>query len=217
MRLESMQDVLTNQLKDMLSAENQLTKALPKLAKAARSPQLREALENHLEETERQIERIEQAFESLGKRAQAKHCHGMEGLIKEGEEAMEAEGEDALVDTEIIAAAQRVEHYEISAYGTVVEIARQMGLHDVAQLLEESLEETKTADLMLTRVNEQEIQELAYATGMAGVGAESSSMGSGSSSSSARGSTSSKSGGRSNGGRSNGGKSGSTSRSKSKS
>lgn len=215
MRLESMQDVLTNQLKDMLSAENQLTKALPKMAKAARSEKLRAALESHLGETERQIERLEQVFESLGKRPQAKHCHGMEGLIKEGEEAIEAEGEDALVDTEIIAAAQRVEHYEISAYGTVVEIARQMGLHDIAQQLEESLEEEKTADLTLTRVNEQEIQELAYSLGTAEVGAGSSmSASSGSSSSGSR------SGGRgsSNGGRSNGGKSASSSsRGKSKS
>ena len=214
MRLESMQDVLTNQLKDMLSAENQLTKALPKMAKAARSEKLREALESHLGETERQIERLEQVFESLGKRPQAKHCHGMEGLIKEGEEAIEAEGEDALVDTEIIAAAQRVEHYEISAYGTVVEIARQMGLHDIAQLLEESLEEEKTADLTLTRVNEQEIQELAYSLGTAEVGAGSS-MGSSSGSSS----SGSRSGGRSssNGGRSSGGKSGSSASSRGKS
>jgi ferritin-like metal-binding protein YciE len=172
-RLESMQDVFTNQLKDVLSAEKQLLKALPKMAKGAKSSKLAEAFEHHLTETERQVERIEQIFEHLGKRAQAKHCHGMEGLIKEGDEALEAEGEDALVDTEIIAAAQRVEHYEIAAYGCLVEYSKLMGMDEVTGLLEESLEEEKSADRKLTEVNESEISANAMSAGMAGVGAES--------------------------------------------
>jgi ferritin-like metal-binding protein YciE len=172
-KLESMQDVFTNQLKDVFNAEKQLTKALPKMAKGARSPKLAEAFEHHLEETEGQIRRLEQVFEHLGKRAQGKHCHGMEGLLKEGDEALEAEGEDALVDTEIIAAAQRVEHYEIAAYGCLVEYSKLMGMDEVTRLLEQSLEEEKAADRKLTEVNESEISANALAAGMAGVGAES--------------------------------------------
>lgn len=170
MKLESMHDVLHNQMRDVLNAEKQLTKALPKMAKAARSPALAEAFTEHLEETEAQIERLEQCFEILGKRAQGKHCHGMEGLLKEGDEAMEAEGEDALVDSEIIAAAQRVEHYEIAAYGCMAEYAEKMGLTQIAALLNESLEEEKAADKKLTQVNEQEIAVSAYSAGMAMAG-----------------------------------------------
>jgi ferritin-like metal-binding protein YciE len=173
MKLESMQDVLVNQLRDLYNAEKQLTKALPKMAKAARSEALSQAFTEHLEETEKQIERLDQVFEHLGKRAQGKQCHGMEGLIKEGDEAMEAEGEDALVDTEIIAAAQRIEHYEIAAYGCVAHYAELMGLDDVAKLLNESLEEEEAADQKLTAVNQDEISEGALAAGTAGVGAES--------------------------------------------
>lgn len=173
MKLESMQDVFVNQLKDVLSAEKQLLKALPKMAKAAKSEALATAFEDHLAETEEQIVRLEQVFESLGKRAQAKHCHGMEGLLKEGDEAMEAEGVDALVDTEIIAAAQRVEHYEIAAYGCLVNYAEMMGLKKAAELLTESLEEEKAADQKLTSVSETEIAAEAMAAGMAEVGAES--------------------------------------------
>lgn len=174
MKLESMQDVFVNQIKDVLSAEKQLLKALPKMAKAARSPALATAFEDHLAETEQQIERLEQVFESLGKRAQAKHCHGMEGLLKEGEEAMEAEGEDALVDTEIIAAAQRVEHYEIAAYGCLVQYAEMMGLKEAAELFGESLKEEKAADQKLTKINESEIAAEAMSAGMAEAGASSS-------------------------------------------
>lgn len=172
MRLESMQDVFINQLRDVLSAEKQLTKALPKMAKAARSPMLTKAFEDHLVETEEQIVRLEQVLESVGKRPSAKHCHGMEGLLKEGDEAIEAEGEDALVDTEIIAAAQRVEHYEIAAYGCLVQYAKTMGLTEAAELLGKSFEEEKAADMKLTRINESEISADALAAGMAGVGAE---------------------------------------------
>lgn len=172
MRLESMQDVFINQLRDVLSAEKQLTKALPKMAKAAKSPALATAFEAHLVETEEQIVRLEQVFESVGKKASAKHCHGMEGLLKEGDEAIKAEGEDALVDTEIIAAAQRVEHYEIAAYGCLVQYAEMMGLTEAAELLTLSLEEEKAADTKLTQINETEISASALAAGMAGVGAE---------------------------------------------
>ena len=219
MRLESMQDVFVNQLKDVLSAEKQITKALPKMVKAAKSSQLAEAFESHLEETEKQIERLEQVFESLGKRAQAKHCHGMEGLLKEGDEAMEAEGEDALVDSELIAAAQRVEHYEIAAYGTLANYAQMMGLTEAAELLHETLEEEKAADRKLTEVNEQEISSSAMAVGVGSGGSGSPSGGGRSAKSSASGgSTSGSMGGSKSGsmggsahGSTSGGKSGSTS------
>lgn len=168
MRLESMQDVFVEQLRDVLSAEKQLTKALPKMAKAARSPRLKEAFDSHLRETEEQIDRLERVFGTVGKKPVSKHCAGMEGLIKEGEEAMEAEGEDALVDSVLIAAAQRVEHYEISAYGSLAEYARVLGLEEANGLLEETLAEEKAADAKLTEVNESEIEESALAIGMEG-------------------------------------------------
>ncbi|HET8770395.1 MAG TPA: ferritin-like domain-containing protein [Gemmatimonadaceae bacterium] len=182
MRLESMQDVFVEQLKDVLNAEKQLTKALPKMAKGAHSPKLREAFENHLRETETHVERLEQVFERLGKRAQGKMCHGMEGLIKEGQEAIDAEGEDALVDTEIIAAAQRVEHYEIAAYGNLVTFAQMMGNHEAAELLKKSLGEEEAADKKLTAVFKDDIASDALDAGMAEVGASSSSSSSSSSS-----------------------------------
>lgn len=170
MRLESMQDVFVEQLRDVLSAEKQLTKALPKMAKAARSPRLKAAFDSHLRETEEHIDRLERVFGTVGKKPVSKHCAGMEGLVKEGEEAMEAEGEDALVDSVLIAAAQRVEHYEISAYGSLAEYARVLGLEEANGLLEETLAEEKAADAKLTEVNESEIEESALAVGMEGTG-----------------------------------------------
>ena len=180
MRLESMQDVFVEQLKDVLNAEKQLTKALPKMAKAARSSKLRQAFEDHLKETETHVERLELVFEGLGKKAQGKMCHGMEGLIKESQEAIDAEGEDALVDTEIIAAAQRVEHYEIAAYGCLVTFAQMMGNTDAAEILKKTLGEEEAADKKLTSVNKDEISADALSAGMAEMGSSS-----GSSSSSA--------------------------------
>lgn len=168
MRLESMQDVFVEQLRDVLSAEKQLTKALPKMAKAARSPRLRDAFDSHLRETEEHIDRLERVFGTVGKKPVSKHCAGMEGLVKEGEEAMEAEGEDALVDSLLIAAAQRVEHYEISAYGSLAEYARVLGLEEANGLLQATLAEEKAADAKLTEVNESEIEESALAVGMEG-------------------------------------------------
>ncbi len=178
MRLESMQDVFVEQLKDVLNAEKQLTKALPKMAKAARSSKLREAFEMHLRETETHVERLEQVFEGLGKKAQGKLCHGMEGLIKEGQEAIESEGEDALVDTEIIAAAQRVEHYEIAAYGCLVTFAQMMGNEEAAEILKKTLGEEEAADKKLTAVNKEDISADALSAGLAGSGASRGSSGS---------------------------------------
>ena len=152
MRLESMQDVFVEQLKDVLNAEKQLTKALPKMAKAARSSKLRQAFEDHLKETETHVERLELVFEGLGKKAQGKMCHGMEGLIKESQEAIDAEGEDALVDTEIIAAAQRVEHYEIAAYGVAKAFADALGYDEASNLLDKTLQEEGHADHTLTKI-----------------------------------------------------------------
>jgi len=204
MRLESMQDVFVEQLRDVLSAEKQLTKALPKMAKAARSPRLKAAFDSHLRETEEHIDRLERVFGTVGKKPVSKHCAGMEGLVKEGEEAMEAEGEDALVDSVLIAAAQRVEHYEISAYGSLAEYARVLGLEEANGLLEETLAEEKAADAKLTEVNESEIEESALAVGMEGTGPGTSGTSrSGSSRSGSSGSGSSGSGS-SGGGRSRG-------------
>src|SRR5687768_3349443 len=117
MRLDSMENLFLHEIKDLHNAEKQLVKALPKMAKAAASEQLRTLIEEHLEETKAQVERLEQIFDQLGKPARGIHCKGMEGLIAEGDEMMEEDGDDAVKDAALIAAAQRVEHYEIATYG----------------------------------------------------------------------------------------------------
>jgi ferritin-like metal-binding protein YciE len=141
-------------LKDIYWAEKALTKALPKMAKNATSPELIEALENHLVETESQVERVEEIFELLGKKAQAKKCEAMAGLVKEGEEIMKDTKKGAMRDAGIISAGQKVEHYEIASYGTLRTFANVLGLSEVASILEEILEEEKNADSILTEVAE---------------------------------------------------------------
>jgi ferritin-like metal-binding protein YciE len=146
--------LLQDELQDIYDAEKQLTKALPKLTKKANSPELKEALESHLQETEGQIDRLEQAFELLDLPVRGKKCKGMANLIKEGEEMIsDAEDADA-VDAVMIGAAQKVEHYEIAGYGTARTWARVLGHENVATLLEESLEEEKNADQKLTAIAE---------------------------------------------------------------
>jgi ferritin-like metal-binding protein YciE len=154
-----------NELKDLYSAEKQITRALPKMAKAATTEELRNAFKTHLEQTKGQIERLDRVFEILGKTGGGKTCQGMKGLIEEGSEMMEEAEEGEVRDAGLISAAQRVEHYEIAAYGTVRTIANMMGQKEVAQLLQETLEEEGETDKLLTkiamRVNKQAQQKAA--------------------------------------------------------
>ena len=152
--IDSLKELLEEELKDIYSAEKQLLKALPKMAKKATSPELRSALQEHLQVTEGQVERLEQVFAALGKPAKAKTCKAMQGLLEEGKEIMEEDAEDAVMDAGIIAAAQKVEHYEIASYGTVRTWARACGEQEVADLLQETLDEEGEADQRLTALAE---------------------------------------------------------------
>ncbi|HSZ60170.1 MAG TPA: ferritin-like domain-containing protein [Terriglobales bacterium] len=148
-----------DELRDIYNAETQLVKALPKMAKASTSNELRTGFEEHLEQTKGHVQRLEQIFESLGENPKGKKCAAMEGLVKEGGEVMEEDFEGALMDAAIIGAAQRVEHYEIAAYGTVCEFAKILGESEQASLLQETLNEEKETDEKLTqlakRINSQ--------------------------------------------------------------
>ncbi len=145
-------ELFENELKDIYWAEKALTKALPKMIKNASAPELVEALENHLVETEEQITKVEQVFQILGKKAVAKKCEAMAGLVKEGEEIMKDTKKGPQRDAGIISAGQKVEHYEIASYGTLRTFAQTLGLEDAAQLLEEILEQEKNADTLLTEI-----------------------------------------------------------------
>ena len=155
MKIETLNNLLEEELKDIYDAEKKLVKALPKMAKGASSEDLRTAIEEHLEVTKGQVQRLEQVFELLGKPAKAKPCAGMKGLIEEGEEVLSEDASEELMDAAIIGAAQRVEHYEIAAYGTARTFAERLGLTKIASLLEETLNEEKQADETLTEISEQ--------------------------------------------------------------
>jgi ferritin-like metal-binding protein YciE len=157
MKLPTIAKLLEDQLKDIYSAENQLVKALPKMAKKASYEGLKDAITSHLEETKHQVERLDEIGQSLGIKLTGKKCQAMEGLIEEGAEVLEADGPGPVIDSALIAAAQRVEHYEISAYGSARALARQLGHEDVVALLEETLEEESAADEKLTALSEDEI------------------------------------------------------------
>jgi len=150
--MESIRELLVDEMRDLYDAEKQLVKALPKMAKNSTNDELREAIENHLEQTKGHVQRLEQAFEMLDGKARSKPCKGMRGLIEEGAETLGEDLSDPLKDSAIICAAQKVEHYEIAGYGTVTAWARSLGLDDVAELLETTLSEEKEADEKLTRV-----------------------------------------------------------------
>jgi ferritin-like metal-binding protein YciE len=152
MQSSQLMKLFEEELKDIYWAEKALTKAIPKMIKNATSADLIEALENHLMETEEQVKRAEQVFELTGKKAVAKKCEAMEGLIKEAEEIMEECEEGAMRDAGIISAGQKVEHYEIASYGTLRQFAETLGLTEAAALLEETLNEEKVADEKLTEV-----------------------------------------------------------------
>jgi ferritin-like metal-binding protein YciE len=155
----TLHDAFIDELRDAYDAEKQITKALPKMAKAASSPALRSAFESHLEETRGQITRLEEVFASLDEKVRGKHCDGMAGIIEEGKSAMEEDFDDATMDACLIASAQRVEHYEMAAYGTLVAWARAMGHTEAAELLEETLDEEKAADEKLTSIAEDGVNQ----------------------------------------------------------
>jgi ferritin-like metal-binding protein YciE len=150
MPVTTLEDLLVEQVRDLYDAEKQLVRALPKMAEAANSEDLQQAIQGHLEETKNQVSRLERVFQELDKPAKGKACKAMRGLVEEGGESLE--GDSALNDLAIIAAAQRVEHYEISAYGTARAIAQQLGQDTIASLLEETEEEEKAADTKLTDI-----------------------------------------------------------------
>jgi len=157
MKLESLRDLLVEQLQDLYDAENRITKALPRMSKAATSPALRAAFEKHLAETEGQVTRLEQVFEALGETAKTKTCKAMQGLIAEGEETMSENAEPEVLDAALIAAAQRVEHYEMAGYGTVRSYAKLLKEDAIVRLLEQTLEEEKATDEALTALAESSI------------------------------------------------------------
>lgn len=155
----TLHDAFIDELRDAYDAEKQVTKALPKMRKAASSPDLKAAFESHLEETRGQITRLERVFASLDEKVRGKHCDGVAGIIEEGKSIMEEDFDDATMDACLIAAAQRVEHYEMAAYGTLVAWARVMGHSEAADLLEETLEEEKSADQKLSGLAESGINQ----------------------------------------------------------
>jgi len=159
MAVETIDDLFIDELKDLYSAEKQITKALPKMAKAASSTELRTALEKHLEETKGHVERLEKIFETLGKKGTGKTCEGMKGVLEEGSEVVGDVAKGPVRDAGIIAAAQRVEHYEMAGYGSVRSFAKLLGKPEIMSLLEQTLSEEKAADEKLTQVSKVVNQE----------------------------------------------------------
>jgi ferritin-like metal-binding protein YciE len=149
---ETMQELLVEEMQDLYDAEKQLVKALPKMVKAASSEELSQAFGNHLEQTKGHVERMERAFEMLKQKPKSKSCAAMKGLISEAQERIQENGEGALADSAMICAAQKVEHYEIAGYGTLKAWAEELGLDDVAALLQETLDEEKNADQKLSEI-----------------------------------------------------------------
>jgi ferritin-like metal-binding protein YciE len=165
--METLEKLYINELRDLYSAENQLLKALPKMAKGATSAELKEAFENHLAETETHVERLEQIFKDLEENPKGKTCHGMKGLIEEGSEILEEEGEESVLDAGIIVAAQKVEHYEMAGYGSVRAFAQLLGQEEAAQLLQTTLDEESKANELLNQLAETTVNaEAVMNTGM---------------------------------------------------
>lgn len=152
MQMNSLDDLFVSELKDLYSAEKQLLKAIPKMAKAANSKALQNGFTKHLKQTEGHVSRLEKVFEELGVSPRGKKCKAMEGLIEEGKEVLEEDMDDDVRDAALIAAAQRVEHYEIAAYGTARTLAQELGLTDAQALLDETLDEESNADKLLTKI-----------------------------------------------------------------
>lgn len=154
MSLDTLEKLYINELRDLYSAENQLLKALPKMAKAASSEELSDAFEKHLEQTKGHVERLEQIFKQLDENPKGKTCHGMKGLIEEGSEILEEDGEDSVLDAGIIVAAQKVEHYEIASYGSVRTFANLLGQDEAVSLLQSTLDEESEANELLNQLAE---------------------------------------------------------------
>ena len=152
--MESLRELLIEELKDLYSAEKQIVKALPKIIRGAASSELKAAITEHLEVTKAQVTRLDEVFGTLGEKPKAKHCKGMEGLLEEGAESLEEEEKGTLRDLQLIGAAQRVEHYEVAAYGTARAMAEKLGMTEAAELLGETLAEEEQADEKLTEVAE---------------------------------------------------------------
>ncbi len=152
--IKSLRDLLVDELRDLHNAENQLIKALPKMAKAASHEELKDGFQTHLEETREHVDRLDRCFKILGQKAKGKTCHAMQGLVEEGKEAIEEDAPDAIRDAKLIGAAQRVEHYEIAAYGTARAFAQTLGETKVADLLQETLDEEGETDKKLTALAE---------------------------------------------------------------
>jgi ferritin-like metal-binding protein YciE len=165
MSLDSLQSLFLEELKDIYHAEKQLVQALPRMAKAAGNPELQQAFTNHLRETQGQVQRLERIFKDLGHAARGKRCVGMEGLIEEGKEKMQEEGEEPVIDAALIASAQKVEHYEIAAYGCLRTYAQLLGNESAAQLLAETLAEEEAADEKLNQIAESRVNAAAAAAG----------------------------------------------------
>jgi ferritin-like metal-binding protein YciE len=162
MKLPTIAKLFEDQIKDIYSAENQLVKALPKMAKKASTRGLKDAITSHLEETKNQVKRLDEIGESLGIKLTGKKCKAMEGLIEEGDEILGAEGPEPVIDAALIVAAQRVEHYEISAYGSARAFAKQLGHEDIVELLQATLDEESAADEKLTSISEEEVLPMAF-------------------------------------------------------
>ena len=156
-KMQTLEDLYTDLLKDLYSAEKQLVKALPKMAKNASSADLQKAFQEHLKQTERQVERIERIFNEMGGSPRGKKCIGMEGLIEEGNEIMKEDAEPQVLDAGLIAAAQKVEHYEIASYGTARTWAERLGYDRAARLLQETLDEESMANEKLTQIAESHV------------------------------------------------------------
>jgi len=164
MAVKSVNDLLLNELRDIYHAEKQLVRALPKMAKKAKSDQLRQAIEHHLEETKGQVDRLDQVFQHLDARSGGKRCEAMEGLIEEAKEMMEEIATPEVLDAAMIAAAQKVEHYEIASYGSVRALAEALGHNDAARLLQETLDEEKAADQKLNQIALSGVNQAALKT-----------------------------------------------------
>jgi ferritin-like metal-binding protein YciE len=154
MKLDTLEKLYISELRDLYSAENQLLKALPKMAKGASSPELKDAFQKHLEQTKGHVERLEQLFEQLDESPKGKTCHGMKGLIEEGSEILTEDGENSVLDAGIIVAAQKVEHYEIASYGSVRTFANLLGKDEAAGLLKSTLDEESETNEILNRLAE---------------------------------------------------------------
>jgi len=163
MELDSLQKLYVEELKDLYSAEKQILQALPKMVKKATHPQLKAAFQEHLEVSQGHLQRLDQIFDALGKSPRGKKCKAMEGLIEEGKETMQEDMDDDVMDAALIAAAQRVEHYEIAGYGTVRTYAQLLGDKNAAKLLQQTLDEEGDADKKLTQLAESSINVEAMA------------------------------------------------------